>query len=86
MPSSTLGVGVAIRYGLILMPDIQQRIADILNREQTEVVFGESNEEAWLRLAGAVVSELGLTREERTGYFDGPVTASRFVTEWVRDA
>lgn len=49
----------------VLNDHLEQRIADILNTEQTEVVFGETNEEAWLRLARAVVRELDLRVEGR---------------------
>jgi hypothetical protein len=38
-------------------------VAEAIRDAQNEVVFGESNEEAWRRLAQAAIDALGLTQE-----------------------
>lgn len=77
------------------MPDIQQRIADILGDEWTDDIGPAEwsdfkNIQQWAdHVAEVLVSELGLTRENRIPEQPEPgermhhVPASRYVTEWV---
>lgn len=43
-----------------------EAVAEAIRAAHNEVVFGESDEEAWLRLAAAAVDALQLTEETRT--------------------
>lgn len=45
--------------------DHREKVAEAIRDAYNEVVFGETNEEAWLRLADAALAALQLTQELR---------------------
>lgn len=65
------------------MSDIDA-VAEAIRDAHNEVVFGETNDEAWRRLAQAAIDALGLTEETIATWAAGIRT--RLVSPWIEES